>query len=87
MLIRFHFVVNAARVIDPSLHPGHPEVVPRSYSDYMFRYNTAKAAKLLKIVSRSGPPAAGSTDNEVRYYKTMDETTRDTLAYYKSKGW
>jgi hypothetical protein len=85
------FPVNVAHRLDPSLPAGYPEVVPKLYTDYMTRYNTSKAARILKIASRSEETSKvkGSADAEddVRYYKSMEEATKDILAYFKAKGW
>lgn len=78
--------VNAARGLNPSLPPGHPHVVPKSYSEYLVRYDASKAARILNIASR-GAETSKTAKSEVRYYKSIEETTKDMLDYFKTKGW
>jgi hypothetical protein len=83
---RSQFSVNIARRFDPSLPVGHPEVVPKSESEYPIRYDTSKAARILKMAPRS----AQTTQNAeagIRYHRTMEEVTKDLLDYIKTKGW
>jgi hypothetical protein len=53
----------------------------------MTRYNASKAARILKIKSRSAETFKSSAEGDVRYYKSMEEVTKDMLAYFKAKGW
>ena len=80
------FPVNTAHKLDPSLPAGHPHITPKSYTDYTTRANNSKAARILKIMSRSGEMPMRA-EGEVRYYKSMEDVTRDVLAYFKVKGW
>jgi len=81
------FIVNAARRLNPSLPPGHPEAVPKSDSQYLIRYDTSKAARILKVAPKHAGTSKSADGQITYYYRSMDEVTKDTLAYFEKKGW
>ncbi|KAF5363173.1 hypothetical protein D9758_008392 [Tetrapyrgos nigripes] len=82
--------LDTANSLKPSPIPSHPNL-PKgkpgsSDKKYMTTYDASKSGRVLGIVS--GPEGAGlGLDGEKVRYRTMEETTRDTLADVEAKGW
>jgi hypothetical protein len=62
-------------------------VVPKTYEEYMMRYDVSKAGRILEIMGKDAGAGKNEGRDGVRWYKTMEESTRDMMAYFREKGW